>query len=332
MQQQAKCCVHVLGPFRLPWSLWTWGRRARKCTTELTPTVLCSGPPSPASPLVCVTRLGTTLSRRWKGHWSDTLRPKEFLQRHFRKDYQRHQRGLWHWDSGGKSREQMVQPTWNPSLYWNDSPRHCPGFPCKSGVWTSLESVVRTWLHWIQETCGHCIRLTTFSWNNSFKEEISRFSEVGNYPLSLTALVVVQSLSLVQLLQSHGLWPTVFSVHWICQARILEWVAISASREINPEYSLEGLMLKLQYFGHMMQRIDLTEKTWYWETLKAGGEGDSRGWELRQHDRLNGHEFEQTPRDGEGQGSLECCSPWGHKESDMTSQLNSNHYHQGRQK
>ena len=38
--------------------------------------------------------------------------------------------------------------------------------------------------------------------------------------------------------------------------------------------------------------------------------------------RLNGCEFEQTPGDGEGQGSLACSSPWGHKESDMTKQLN----------
>ena len=36
----------------------------------------------------------------------------------------------------------------------------------------------------------------------------------------------------------------------------------------------------------------------------------------------HGHEFEQTPGDGEGQGSLECCSPLGHKELDMTEQLN----------
>ena len=36
------------------------------------------------------------------------------------------------------------------------------------------------------------------------------------------------------------------------------------------------------------------------------------------HHQLNGHEFEQTPGDGEGQGSLAYCSPWGHKESDMT--------------
>ena len=42
------------------------------------------------------------------------------------------------------------------------------------------------------------------------------------------------------------------------------------------------------------------------------------GW----HHRLNGHEFEQTSRDGEGQQSLSCCSSQGHKESDMTERLN----------
>ena len=42
------------------------------------------------------------------------------------------------------------------------------------------------------------------------------------------------------------------------------------------------------------------------------------------HHQLNRYEFEQTPGDGEGQGSLVCCSPWGRKESDMTKQLNNN--------
>ena len=42
------------------------------------------------------------------------------------------------------------------------------------------------------------------------------------------------------------------------------------------------------------------------------------------HHRLNGHEFEQTLGYGEGQGTLACSSPWGHKESDTTKQLNSN--------
>ena len=44
------------------------------------------------------------------------------------------------------------------------------------------------------------------------------------------------------------------------------------------------------------------------------------GW----HHQLNGHEFEQTPADGEGQGSLACCSPWGDEELDTTEPLNNN--------
>ena len=46
-------------------------------------------------------------------------------------------------------------------------------------------------------------------------------------------------------------------------------------------------------------------------------EDEMVGW----HHRLNGHEFEQTPGDSEGQGGLGYCSPWGCKESDMTQQL-----------
>ena len=51
----------------------------------------------------------------------------------------------------------------------------------------------------------------------------------------------------------------------------------SDCKEINPEYSLEGLMLKLQYFGHLMRRTDSLERPGCWEKMKAGGEGDDRG-------------------------------------------------------
>ena len=51
-------------------------------------------------------------------------------------------------------------------------------------------------------------------------------------------------------------------------------------------------------------------------------EDEMVGW----HHRLNGHEFEQTLGVGDGQGSLVCCSPWGHKESDMTEQLRNNKF------
>jgi len=55
----------------------------------------------------------------------------------------------------------------------------------------------------------------------------------------------------------------------------------SILKEVSAEYSLEGLMLKLklQYFGHLMRGTDSLEKTWCWERLKTGGEGDNRGWD-----------------------------------------------------
>ena len=61
-------------------------------------------------------------------------------------------------------------------------------------------------------------------------------------------------------------------------------------------------------------------KDWRQEE-KGTTEDEVVGW----HHLLNGHEFEQVPGDGEGQGSLACCSPWGHKELDMTERLNSNY-------
>ena len=79
----------------------------------------------------------------------------------------------------------------------------------------------------------------------------------------------------------------------------------SILEEISPEYSLEGLMLKLklQYFGHLMRRADSLEKTLMLERLRA--EDEMAGW----HHRLDGHEFEQALGVGDGQGSLVCCSP-----------------------
>ena len=56
-----------------------------------------------------------------------------------------------------------------------------------------------------------------------------------------------------------------------------------------------------------------------WRQEKKGTiEDEMLGW----HHWLNGHEFAQTPGESKGQVSLACCSPWGHKESDMTEQLN----------
>ena len=63
-------------------------------------------------------------------------------------------------------------------------------------------------------------------------------------------------------------------------------------------------------------------KDWRWEE-KGTTEDEIIGW----HDRLNGHEFEQAPGVADGQGSLACCSPWGHKKSDTTERLNWTDWH-----
>ena len=72
-----------------------------------------------------------------------------------------------------------------------------------------------------------------------------------------------------------------------CWLRLLRvpWTARSSNqsilKEISPGCSLEGLMLKLklQYFGHLMWRADSFKRPWCWERLRAGGEGDDRGWD-----------------------------------------------------
>ena len=83
------------------------------------------------------------------------------------------------------------------------------------------------------------------------------------------------------------------------------------------EFSLEGLMLKLklQYFGHLMQIANSLEKTLMLGKIEGRRR---RGWQNGWQHWLSGHEFEQTPGDGKGQGSLECNSPWDCKEPDTT--------------
>ena len=62
----------------------------------------------------------------------------------------------------------------------------------------------------------------------------------------------------------------------------------------------------------------IQRRPWCWERLKARGEGMTEDEMVGWHHWLNGHEFEQAPGDGEGLGSLACCSSWGLNESDMT--------------
>ena len=115
-----------------------------------------------------------------------------------------------------------------------------------------------------------------------------------------------------------------------CWRRLLRipWTARTSNqsilREISPEYSLEGLVLKLkpQYFGHLMWRTDSMEKI-----LMLGKVEGRRRWGWRERDGRMASPTRWTlvwasSRVGDGHGSLACSSPWGCKEPDMTEQWN----------
>ena len=151
-----------------------------------------------------------------------------------------------------------------------------------------------------------------------------------------TKVCPVNAMVLPVIIYECESWTVKNAEHWRidtselwCWRRLLRvpWTARRSNhsilKEINPEYSLEGLMLKLkcQYFCHLMRRADSLEKRpWCWERLKGTTEDEMAGW----HHWLSGHEFEQALGDSEGQGSLAFWSPWGRKESDTTEQLNNN--------
>ena len=133
-------------------------------------------------------------------------------------------------------------------------------------------------------------------------------------------------------------WTIKIAEHWRidafelwCWRRLLRvpWTARRSNqsilKEISPGCSLEGLMLKLklQYFGHLMRRTDSFEKT----LILGNSEGRRRRGRQRMR-WLDGitdsmiMSLGELRGFGDGQGGLACCSPWGHKESDMTEWLN----------
>ena len=114
-------------------------------------------------------------------------------------------------------------------------------------------------------------------------------------------------------------WRRLFRVPWTVRRPNQ-----SILKEISPEYSLEGLRLKLklQYFGHLMRRTDSLEKA-----LMLGKiEGRWRKGQQRMRwldGIINAMDMSLIGSGGcDGQGSLACCSPWGRKESDITEWLN----------
>ena len=108
-----------------------------------------------------------------------------------------------------------------------------------------------------------------------------------------------------QRIDAFGLW---------CWRRLLRvpWTSRRSNQsilnEISPEYSLEGLMLKLklQYFGHLMQRTDSLEKTLILGNMVVGEQQ-----KMRWLDGITDVMDMNLSKLGDGQGRLACCSPWG---------------------
>ena len=138
----------------------------------------------------------------------------------------------------------------------------------------------------------------------------------------LTKVCIVKAMVFPVVMYRYGSWTIrkaecrrIDDFEVWCWRRLLRvpWTARRSNqsilKEINPKYSLKGLILKLiQYFGHWMQ------SPWCWERLKAGGEGDDRGWDgwmasLTQWTWAWANLWEMV----DGQGNLVCCSPWGRK-------------------
>ena len=114
-------------------------------------------------------------------------------------------------------------------------------------------------------------------------------------------------------------WRGLLRVPWTASSKQ------SILKEINPEYSLVGRMLKLKLQilwpcdvkSWLIRKNPDAGKDWRQEE-KWATKDEMVGW----HHWLDGHEFQQALGVGDGQGCLVCCSPWGHKESAMTEPLN----------
>ena len=97
----------------------------------------------------------------------------------------------------------------------------------------------------------------------------------------------------------------------------------SILKEINPEYSLEGLLLKLkfQYFGYLLQRAVSLEKTLMRGKIESRRRGRQRMRWLYGITNSKDVSLSQLMGVGDGQGGLACCNSWGRQESDTTEQL-----------
>ena len=129
-------------------------------------------------------------------------------------------------------------------------------------------------------------------WKESYDQPRQRIEEQSRDIALLTKVCIAKAMIFLVVMDGCENWTIkkaerqrIDDFELWCWRRLLRvpWTARSNQsilKEISPGCSLEGLMLKLklQYFGHLMWRADSLKRPWLWERLKAGGEGDDRGW------------------------------------------------------
>ena len=162
------------------------------------------------------------------------------------------------------------------------------------------------------------------------REQVSMYAEADCPCSTSTGWALHRKCSLIR--RKEASFPTVTEVGWFCKAvRVVNgppsalclWRGLGETRGPYQAPCLETVCVCVKPEG-LLCITDSLEKT-----LMLGKMEDRRrrGWQdemVGWHHQLNGHEFEPAPGDGEGQGSLAFCSPWGCKELDTTERLNNN--------
>ena len=234
----------------------------------------------------------------------------------------------WHWP------HHFIANRWEKSgssdrFYFLGHQNHSTFHDCSHGIhrhlllgrkaMTNLDSILKS--RDITLPTNVCVQLFETPWTAACKASLPSLSPTKVY---IVKAVVFSS--------SHvWMWELDHKEGWAlkndafelwCWRRLLRvpWTARKSNqsilKEINPDYSLEVLMLQLQWFATWWEELTHGKRAWCWERLKAKGQAEDVI--VKWHHQISGYEFEQTPGGREGQGSLAYCSPWRHKELDTT--------------
>ena len=151
---------------------------------------------------------------------------------------------------------------------------------------------------------------------------------LSHLPLLTKVCMIVKAVVFPVVMYGYESWTIKKAEHrrtdafelWCCRRLLrVPWTARKSNqsilKKISPEYSLDGLILKLKlwYFGHLMLRIDSSEKTLMLGKIEGRRRGNGKRWNGWVSSLTHWTWFERASGVGDGQGSLACWSPWGGK-------------------